>query len=494
MAPTRTIYPVVRPIICDTKTQSNYTLGEFLGKGGFAACYKVTTTSGKAYAAKIVSKQFIKQQNTEKAAQLQQEIKIHKSLTHVNIVKLFFAFEDSANIYIVLELCNRRSMVELQCRRKVITEPEVRYFTKQVAEACVYIHSLHIIHRDLKLGNLFITDQMILKPPFETPTLKHTYRKIRTNEFDIPEEMDKDAACLIKRLVATEPMDRPEAFEIIKSPFMQGFIPKTLPVTCLVTKPVFTLPPDVRNGVSANIPETQMRCNVLAERTPTSKAFLSELDQQISEILNKKLVEKPLTDDLLKDPASIPIYWVSKWIDYSAIYAFAYQLCDGSQGASFNDGSKLIMDSNKEYCQYRSHTNEENFFAAKSCPIAYEKKLHLLQNFESFMTLNLMKAGSNILRDGVEIGRLPVLQHWIRTKNTVSFLLSNGTYQCNFICDHSKIIICPLMGAATLIDSNQTFHTYKLSTLVSSGAPKELTDRLTFSLNYIKKLQEIISH
>uniref|UniRef100_A0A914PEF6 Polo kinase n=1 Tax=Panagrolaimus davidi TaxID=227884 RepID=A0A914PEF6_9BILA len=109
------------------------------------------------------------------------------------------------------------------------------------------------------------------------------------------------------------------------------------------------------------------------------------------------------------------------------------------------------------------------------------------------MTLNLRKAGSNILRDGVEIGRLPVLQHWIRTRNTVSFLLSNGTYQCNFNYDHSKIIICPLMGAATLIDSNQTFHTYKLSTLVSSGAPKELTDRLTFSLNYIKKLQEIIS-
>jgi polo-like kinase 1 len=151
------------------------------------------------------------------------------------------------------------------------------------------------------------------------------------------------------------------------------------------------------------------------------------------------------------------------------------------------------MDSNKEYCQYRSHTNEETFFAAKSCPAAYEKKLLLLQNFESYMTLNLKKAGSNVLRDGVEIGRLPVLQHWIRTRTTVSFLLSNGTYQCNFNNDHSKIIICPLMGAATLIDSNQTFHTYKLSTLVSSGAPKELTDRLTFSLNYIKKLQEIIS-
>uniref|UniRef100_A0AC35FXL4 Serine/threonine-protein kinase PLK n=1 Tax=Panagrolaimus sp. PS1159 TaxID=55785 RepID=A0AC35FXL4_9BILA len=493
MAPTKTILPEVPPVVCDTKTQKYYTVGEFLGKGGFAACYKVTTISGEAYAAKIVSKQFVKQRHTEKAAQLQQEIKIHKSMTHDNIVKLFFAFEDSANIYICLELCNRRSMMELQRRRKAITEPEVRYFTKQVAEACVYIHSLHIIHRDLKLGNLFITDEMILKPPFETSTLDHTYRKITKNEFDIPEEMDKDAACLIKRLLAAEPLDRPEAFEIIRSPFMQGFTPKRLPVACLTTKPVFTLPPDVRNGVPTNTPATQMRCNVLAERTATSETYLAELDQQISEILNKRLVEKPLADDLLKDPASIPIYWVSKWVDYSARYAFAYQLCDGSQGASYKDGSKLIMDSNKEYCQYRSHTNEETFFAAKSCPAAYEKKLLLLQNFESYMTLNLKKAGSNVLRDGVEIGRLPVLQHWIRTKTTVSFLLSNGTYQCNFNNDHSKIIICPLMGAATLIDSNQTFHTYKLSTLVSSGAPKELTDRLTFSLNYIKKLQEIIS-
>ena len=53
-------------------------------------------------------------------------------MQHPNIVKLFFAFEDRANIYISLQLCARRSMMELHRRRKALTEPEVRYFTRQV--------------------------------------------------------------------------------------------------------------------------------------------------------------------------------------------------------------------------------------------------------------------------------------------------------------------------------------------------------------------------
>ena len=33
----------------------------------------------------------------------------------------------------------------------------------QIASACAYIHNLNICHRDLKLGNLFLTEKMVLK-------------------------------------------------------------------------------------------------------------------------------------------------------------------------------------------------------------------------------------------------------------------------------------------------------------------------------------------
>ena len=48
-------------------------------------------------------------------------------------------------------------------RRKAITEPETRYFMRQIVLACQYLHDNKIIHRDLKLGNLFLSEKMELK-------------------------------------------------------------------------------------------------------------------------------------------------------------------------------------------------------------------------------------------------------------------------------------------------------------------------------------------
>jgi len=48
-------------------------------------------------------------------------------------------------------------------RRKGISEIEARYYIKQLIIGLIYIHSKKVIHRDLKLGNLFLTDNMNLK-------------------------------------------------------------------------------------------------------------------------------------------------------------------------------------------------------------------------------------------------------------------------------------------------------------------------------------------
>lgn len=47
--------------------------------------------------------------------------------------------------------------------------------------------------------------------------------------------------------------------------------------------------------------------------------------------------------DELTDPASQPLYWITKWVDYSEKYGFGYQLSDNSSGIMFNDTTKLIM-------------------------------------------------------------------------------------------------------------------------------------------------------
>jgi polo-like kinase 1 len=53
--------------------------------------------------------------------------------------------------------------MELHKRRRAVTEPEARYFTKQLVEGTRYLHNERVIHRDLKLGNLFLNEDLAVK-------------------------------------------------------------------------------------------------------------------------------------------------------------------------------------------------------------------------------------------------------------------------------------------------------------------------------------------
>jgi polo-like kinase 1 len=54
-------------------------------------------------------------------------------------------------------------MMELQRRRKKLTEPEARFYLYQLLQGVQYLHEKDIIHRDLKLGNLFLNEDLQVK-------------------------------------------------------------------------------------------------------------------------------------------------------------------------------------------------------------------------------------------------------------------------------------------------------------------------------------------
>jgi serine/threonine protein kinase len=71
----------------------NYAQGCFLGKGGFAQCYQLKdVNTGLVYAGKIISKTTINKKRAKK--KLFNEIKIHRSMSHQNVVKFEHFFED----------------------------------------------------------------------------------------------------------------------------------------------------------------------------------------------------------------------------------------------------------------------------------------------------------------------------------------------------------------------------------------------------------------
>ena len=52
--------------------------------------------------------------------------------------------------------------------------------------------------------------------------------------------------------------------------------------------------------------------------------------------------------DEAEDPAITPVFWISKWVDYSDKYGLGYQLCDTSVGVLFNDSTRLILGADGE--------------------------------------------------------------------------------------------------------------------------------------------------
>jgi polo-like kinase 1 len=151
-----------------------YFKGELLGKGGFAKCFLFTDCeSNEKWACKVrscasldafifscshqgdwiflilsylpcspsppqppqpaalqvVNKDTLKKPRHK--AKLESEIKIHMKLKHPHVVYLHDAFEDKDNVYLLMELCEAQTLLELVKRKKRLAD-------------CVRHSSLHI--------------------------------------------------------------------------------------------------------------------------------------------------------------------------------------------------------------------------------------------------------------------------------------------------------------------------------------------------------------
>ncbi|XP_035664277.1 serine/threonine-protein kinase PLK1-like [Branchiostoma floridae] len=566
--------PEVPEVLEDPTTHRRYVRGRFLGKGGFARCYELTDLQTKQIVAgKIVPKVLLSKPHQKD--KMTMEIAIHRSLNHPHIVGFHGFFEDKDFVYVLLELCRRRSMMELHKRRKTVTEPEARYYMMQTLKACLYLHNNKVIHRDLKLGNLFLNDELEIKvgdfglatkvdfdgerkrtlcgtpnyiapevlgkkghsyevdawsigcimytllcgkPPFETHSLKETYMRIRKNEYFIPQRVSPTARALIIKLLQSDPGERPSVQQIIDDEwFRAGYMPSRLPVTCLTMAPRFPAsatrnplrelnskdgsntntaglkenqPQSKSGGTQENIKPGLARLNSKGEDEAVPDYYLSDMMTQLSSVLAARPTEKVKgNEEDAEDPAAVPVLWVSKWVDYSDKYGLGYQLCDGSVGVLFNDSTRLLLYSDSEQTQYIERDGTESYHTIKTFPEALTKKVTLLKYFRNYMSEHLLKAGANIApREVQEMARLPFLRMWFRTRSAIVLHLSSGTLQINFFQDHTKIILCPLMGAVTYIDEKRNSRTFRLSLIEEQGCSKELFTRLRYARTMVDRL------
>merc|ERR1712141_228376 len=251
------------------------------------------------------------------------------------------------------------------------------------------------------------------------------------------------------------------------------------------------LNPIVVDGFTTPLPKTTNRLDRGCSDSDVPRGcYLTELHQQLGKVVNSKPTEKlPVMEDEAEDPMLSPMYWVSKWVDYSDKYGFGYALCDESIGVVFNDLTKLLLLSDGSNIHYIDFEGHEHYYTMREYPAMLEKKVKLLNYFMNYMKEHLLKAGANMqLREGDELARIPFLRTWFRTSRAVVMFLTNGTLQINFFKDHTKIILCPLMGAVTYIDEHRKARTFRLDLIEKYGCSTELATRLIYTFEKVENM------
>ncbi|KAG2708580.1 hypothetical protein I3760_05G200500 [Carya illinoinensis] len=141
---------------------AKYELGKEVGRGHFGhTCWakgKKGELKGQAVAVKIVSK--AKMTTAIAIEDVRREVKILKALSgHNNLVKFHDAFEDTNNVYVVMELCEGGELLDrILSRGGRYMEEDAKKIIVQILNVIAFCHLQGVVHRDLKPENfLFVT-------------------------------------------------------------------------------------------------------------------------------------------------------------------------------------------------------------------------------------------------------------------------------------------------------------------------------------------------
>jgi len=201
------------------------------------------------------------------------------------------------------------------------------------------------------------------------------------------------------------------------------------------------------------------------------------------------------------DPSIRPVFWISKWVDYSDKYGLGYTLIDESVGVLFNDSYRLLLHRNGIHLQIvtppphetgSQQITEEMMLTTELQQTGSNhmiKMFKLLKHFRSYMTEQLVSAGEDYAPTATDtMRRLPYLVKWFRTGKAIILMLSNGTVQINFFSCHSKLFFDPPVEAVTYIDSDKVMTTYNIPKLLQTGVHKKLLMLILYAQRMIENL------
>jgi len=373
-----------------------------LGKGGFARVYRVQESNSKRdFALKVFIKDELRKEKLPDRAlkKVWHEISIHKRMSHENILQFYSHFENKLNIHLLLEFCPNKSLFDVSKEKKKLPEEEVRNYVHQILEGVDHILSLEVFHRDLKLGNMFLSSDMSVKigdfglaatfaenkpgslcgtpnyiapevlakkghseasevwsigcmvyallegvPPFETDSVKDTYERIRRGYYPVPSVISDDAKSFLGTMLDMDPRRRgfirngvnfSSRSLHLKNHPFMKSYPSDKSLVELKTQPKGTREEAIKLN-SSGLTLFQDYSTL-----PTRNGGIKDTNNDIISILLEKLRGGlAIESHSIIDYEISPIF-INMWVDFTNKYGFGFKTSEGSVGLKFNDKSLI---------------------------------------------------------------------------------------------------------------------------------------------------------
>lgn len=113
------------------------------------------------YACKAYSKSLLG--NDMLAERFEREVRVIEYLNHENVIKMSEVVYSEDHVFVVMELCKLGDLYGFLSERGRIDEETAYKIFKQILTGVEYLHNRGIVHRDIKLDNILLTDSMTVK-------------------------------------------------------------------------------------------------------------------------------------------------------------------------------------------------------------------------------------------------------------------------------------------------------------------------------------------
>ncbi|EGB11400.1 hypothetical protein AURANDRAFT_20785, partial [Aureococcus anophagefferens] len=134
---------------------ADFELVAVLGRGGFGTVLQVRgRTDGRVYAMKVFKKAELRKRRQIERTRTERHI--IQQADHPYIVKLRYAFQTPAKLYMVMDFAQGGDFFSFLRRFRRLDEAWARFYLAELALALQHLHDIAVVYRDLKPENVLM--------------------------------------------------------------------------------------------------------------------------------------------------------------------------------------------------------------------------------------------------------------------------------------------------------------------------------------------------